>query len=153
VWERLLAQLQSVLEQGSNVDWESHYIDSTTMRAHQHAAGVKKSSAEAEALGRSRGGLSTKIHLRCENQGKLITFLLSPGQESDIGLAEPLLERSTIRRSTGRPRLRPKRLVADKVYTSARFRRHDHARYHFPVFSVCKHTLGFFTIRCLPSIA
>jgi hypothetical protein len=136
-----LAQLQSVLEQGSN--------------AGAPACGWgKKSSAEAEALGCSRGGLSTKIHLRCENQGKLlITFLLSPGQESDIGLAEPLLERGTIRRSIGRPRLRPKRLVADKGYTSARFRRHDHARYHFPVFSVCIHTLGFFMIRCLPSIA
>ena len=82
----------------------------------------KKSSAEAEALGRSRGGFSTKIHIRCENQGQLITFLLTPGQESDVNLAEPLMEQGAIRRGVGRPQLRPKRLVADKGYTGHKFR-------------------------------
>ena len=47
----------------------------------------KKSSPEREALGRSRGGFSTKIHVRCEGIGRLITFLLTPGQESDIDQA------------------------------------------------------------------
>ncbi len=51
----------------------------------------KKSSAELEALGRSRGGFTTKIHIRCEGTGRLITFLLTPGQESDINLAENLM--------------------------------------------------------------
>jgi hypothetical protein len=42
-------------------------IDSTIVRAHQHSAGaLKKTGAlkkvEDQALGRSRGGLSTKIH-------------------------------------------------------------------------------------------
>lgn len=41
-WERIFAQLQSLLDQESNVDWEIHYIDSTTVRAHPHAAGAKK---------------------------------------------------------------------------------------------------------------
>jgi transposase len=54
----------------------------------------------------------------------LITFLLTPGQESDINLAEPLMEQGAVRRSIGHPQLRPKRLVADKGYTSAKFRRY-----------------------------
>jgi hypothetical protein len=42
MWERIFAHLQTLLDQESNVDWEIHYIDSTTVRAHQHAAGAKK---------------------------------------------------------------------------------------------------------------
>jgi len=52
----------------------------------------------------------------------MITFLLTPGQESDIDLAEKLMERGAVRRMSGRPRLRPRRLVADKGYTSRAFR-------------------------------
>lgn len=88
----------------------------------------KKSSAELEALGRSRGGFSTKIHVRCEGTGKLITFLLSPGQESDINLAEDLMETGVIQRRNGHLRLHPKRLVADKGYTSKVFRKYLHQR-------------------------
>lgn len=44
VWDKMFAQLQTALEQESNVDWEVHFIDSTTVRAHQHAAGAKKAA-------------------------------------------------------------------------------------------------------------
>jgi transposase len=70
-------------------------------------------------LGRSCGGLTTKIHVRCEGTGRLITFLLTPGQESDITLAEELMETGSVLRRNGHLRLRPKRLVADKGYTSS----------------------------------
>src|ERR1035437_2344399 len=43
-------------------DFEYLIIDSTIVRAHQHAAGAKKGGSEDQAIGRSRGGLSTKIH-------------------------------------------------------------------------------------------
>lgn len=55
--------------------------------------------------------------------------MLTPGQESDIDQAEPLMQSGAIRRKTGHRRLRPKRLVADKGYTSAVFRKYLH-RYH-----------------------
>jgi len=42
VWDKMFAQLQTALDVKSNVDWEIHFIDSTTVRAHQHAAGAKK---------------------------------------------------------------------------------------------------------------
>jgi hypothetical protein len=38
----MFAELQSALDVESNVDWEVHFIDTTTVRAHQHAAGAKK---------------------------------------------------------------------------------------------------------------
>ena len=81
----------------------------------------KKSSPEREALGRSRGRFNSKIHLRCEGTGRLITFLLTPGQESDINLAEDLMEAGAIRRKTGHLRIHPQRLVADKGYSSRTF--------------------------------
>ena len=37
-------------------------VDSTTVRAHPHAAGAPKKNGGDQALGRSRGGFSTKIH-------------------------------------------------------------------------------------------
>jgi transposase len=92
-------------------------------------SGCKKSSAEQEALGRSRGGFSTKIHFRCEGTGRLITFLLTPGQESDIRQAEELMETGAIRRRSGQMRLRPQRLVADKGYTSQVFRTYLHKKH------------------------
>lgn len=73
--------------------------------------------------------MSTKIHFRCEGTGRLITFLLTPGQESDINLAEELMETGAIRRSSGQMRVRPKRLVADKGYTSQAFRTYLHQKH------------------------
>jgi transposase len=73
--------------------------------------------------------LTTKIHIRCEGTGRLITFLLTPGQESDINLAEDLMETGAIRRRTGHVRLRPQRLVADKGYTSRAFRNYLHRKH------------------------
>ena len=35
----------------SIVDWEIHFIDSTTVRAHQHAAGAKKVVQSERLLG------------------------------------------------------------------------------------------------------
>ena len=43
-------------------DLQGIFIDSTVIRAHPCAAGAVASNAEAEALGRSRGGFGTKIH-------------------------------------------------------------------------------------------
>jgi hypothetical protein len=53
---------------------EEHAIDSTIVRAHKHAAGVKGGNQNQEALDRSRGGFSTKIHLRTNAKGYPLTF-------------------------------------------------------------------------------
>ena len=57
--------------------------------------GWKKGGEVEEKLGRSRGGFSTKIHIRCEGQGKPLTFLLSPGQlMKSIFLEQYIIERA-----------------------------------------------------------
>ena len=96
--------------------WDDHTCPPTCGRG-------KKSTPEAEALGRSRGGFGTKLHVRAEGNGRLLTFALTPGQQHDITMAETLLEQGAVfRKATGRKRLYPKRLIADKGYTSRKFR-------------------------------
>lgn len=93
------------------------------IRAHQHAAGAKGSDGESEALGYSRGGFSSKIHLRCEGNGKPVTFLVTGGQRQESVMFERLMEQGAIKRSgRGRPRLRPRRVAGDKGYTGRRIR-------------------------------
>src|SRR5918992_6339992 len=54
VWDRVLAALQREADADSRLDWTLHFVDGTTVRAHQHAAGAKGRDPDAEALGRSR---------------------------------------------------------------------------------------------------
>jgi transposase len=78
---------------------------------------------DAEALGRSQGGFSTKIHVRAEGGGKPITFMLTPGQRHETQAFEALMEQGAVKRSgAGRPRLRPGRVVGDKGYSSGKIR-------------------------------
>jgi len=69
-------------------------IDSTVTRAHPCAAGApKKNGGQAEqALGRSVGGFSTKIHAAVDALGNPLRLLLTGGQRGDATQAIPLLE-------------------------------------------------------------
>ena len=76
--------------------------------------------AAREALGRSRGGLSTKIHLAADRRCRPVSRILTPGQHGDCLQFIPLLNQVRIaRRGKGRPRTRPARALADKAYSSA----------------------------------
>ena len=75
-----------------DADLQSVCIDSTVARAHACAAGASKSCAEKEALGRSRGGFSCKIHALTDSLGLPIKFILTGGQAADISQALPLLQ-------------------------------------------------------------
>lgn len=80
---------------------------------------------QREALGRSKGGFSTKIHLRCDGNGKPVTFLLTVGERHEAVVFEQLMAQGTVKRPrVGRPRLRPKRVVGDKGYSSGNIRRY-----------------------------
>ena len=83
VWKRVFEALQ-------DPDLEGMILDSTVVRAHQHAAG-KKGGQGGEALGRSRGGSSTKIHILVDALGNPVEFLLTAGQAADVAQAEPLM--------------------------------------------------------------
>ena len=77
----------------------------------------------AEALGRSRGGFSTKVHLKAEGRGKPLTVLLTPGQQHESTVFDRLMHQGAVRRpGRGRPRIRPCRSAGDKGYTGRRNR-------------------------------
>ena len=69
-------------------------------------------------MGRSRGGLTTKIHARVDDQGRPIQLLITPGQAHDLTGAEPLL--ANLKRHTI--------IIADKAYDADRLRAHIKAR-------------------------
>jgi transposase len=72
-----------------------------------------------EALGRSRGGLTTKIHLVADRRCRPVVFLTSEGQRHDVIAFTTVLDLVSIRRlGPGRPRTRPDWVLADKAYSS-----------------------------------
>jgi transposase len=122
IWQRLFEVVQQQADASGQMDWAVHYVDGTIVRAHQHAAGSPK-GAEAEALGRSQGGFSTKIHLRSAGDQQLMTFVLTPGQRHEAIGCEALMAGGAVkRRGRGRPKQRPGRVVGDKAYSSRHIR-------------------------------
>ncbi|GHD83546.1 hypothetical protein GCM10010336_75660 [Streptomyces goshikiensis] len=84
------------------------------MRVYQHASGAKKGPWTGEALGRSRGGLSMKIDLVCDGQGRPLAFMITGGNVNDCTQFEPVVARIRITRAgPGRPRIQPLRVVGD----------------------------------------
>ncbi|HSH62955.1 MAG TPA: IS5 family transposase [Methyloceanibacter sp.] len=86
-------------------------IDSSHIKAHRSAAGGK--GTFREAIGRSRGGRTTKIHALTDAEGRPRVLLLSPGNVNDIALAPALL-------AAAGP---IKHLIADKAYDANSLRR------------------------------
>ena len=78
---------------------------------------------DREALGRSRGGLTSKIHLAADSRCRVLARITSAGQRHDsLGYA-PVMDAIRIRRpGRGRPRRRPGRVLADKAYSSKAIR-------------------------------
>lgn len=73
-----------------------------------------------EALGRSRGGFSTKVHLACDAKGRPLSVVITPGQRHSSTQLEEVLDKVRVARkphSPGRPRKRPAHLLADRGYS------------------------------------
>src|SRR5919205_865384 len=111
-------------------------FDCTITRVHQHAAGARRHPEQQRtppageptdhALGRSRGGLSTKVHLASEAGRKTPATTLTAGQAADSPQLVPVLNRIRVPRRSGpgRPRSRPDRVLGDKAYSSRANRIH-----------------------------
>lgn len=131
VWTRVLKVLQRQSDVAGRLDWRTHFVDSTHVRAHQHAAGARRvhGGPEEQSLGRSRGGFGTKVHVRAEGGGKPLVLLLTPGQRHEQTVFEALMTGGTIRREgRGRPRRRPTRVVGDRGYSGRSVRQYLRAR-------------------------
>ena len=72
---------------------------------------MQKKGSEDEAIGRSRGGLSTKINVGVDALGNPVRFILTPGQVADILQAEDLISGFSF-----------ENLLADMGFDSDRFR-------------------------------
>lgn len=138
-WDKVLAMLTAAADASGLVDW-SLSVDSTIARAHQHATNTTRLTGAGSnypnptlkpldhAVGRSRGGLSTKIHQLVDGNGLPILSLLTPGQAGDSPMFLPLMAQLRIARDVGRPRIRPDAVRGDKAYSSRAIRGHLRSR-------------------------
>lgn len=128
IWPLVWAKLMAFADAAGLVGW-SVSVDSTISRAHQHAAGARRDpGGQVEppgeeppdhGLGRSRGGLTTKLHLACEQGRKPMAVIVTAGQRGDSPQFVPVLEQVKVARiGPGRPRSRPDRVLADKAYSA-----------------------------------
>ncbi|MGW6613225.1 IS5 family transposase [Streptomyces erythrochromogenes] len=129
-WEAILAAVLAAADAADDIDWTVS-VDSTVVRAHQHAAGARKKGATGagepadHALGRSRGGLSTKVHLAADGGARPLAFAVTAGQAGDAPAFETVMARIRVPRSgPGRPRTRPFVVLADRAYSSRAIRSH-----------------------------
>lgn len=91
-WDEHEIWLQMHQHFADEPDMEYLILDSTIVRAHPCAAGASKKGGQAEqALGRSRGGFSTKVHVGVDGLGNPLRFILTGGQRHDITQAEALV--------------------------------------------------------------
>ncbi|WP_420708922.1 IS5 family transposase [Streptomyces sp. NRRL S-378] len=126
-WERVFATLLAQADAAEDLDWVVA-VDSTIVRAHQHAAGARekgpRSASADHALGRSRGGLTTKIHLAADGNCRPLAFVVTPGQAGDAPAFTQVMAAIRVARPKGRARTRPTVVLADKAYSSRAIREH-----------------------------
>lgn len=109
-------------------------VDSTTVRAQpRRRGGARRPGRHGGAgggrrrrglrlrqalLGRSRGGLTSKIHLAADRKRRPLSFVLTAGQAADSPQFVPVLNKIRVRLPSGRPRTRPGAVAADKACSS-----------------------------------
>lgn len=80
-------------------------------------------------LGRSRGGLGTKIHQLADGHGRPLVVLIGPGQAGDSPMFPILMNALSVPRiGPGRARTRPEAVLGDKAYSSKAIRTHLRSR-------------------------
>lgn len=134
-WTRLYSSLLDERDDQGQIDHGLWCIDGTIARAARCAGGARRRNrrrprmdegldSEVEepqdhALGYSRGGFSTKIHLLCDSLGTVLGIHTTAGQRHESKAFEPTMQRVYLPRRRGRPRW-PKRLAGDKGYSYPR---------------------------------
>jgi transposase len=84
-----LMKIFKSLVQDPDLEWE--FIDGSIVRAHQHSAGA--ASEENQAIGLSRGGNTTKIHMAIESCGLPIDFEITGCEVHDCKIAAEFIEK------------------------------------------------------------
>ena len=94
----------------TNPNFENEFIDGSFVKAHQHGTGAP--GPYHEHIGKSKGGNTTKIHMRVDANGMPIKFCLSAGNVNDSTMFNHIISGIT---STNN-------VIADKGYGSEAIR-------------------------------
>jgi transposase len=137
-WVRLATSLLDELDGRGLIDHDLWCIDGTVIRASRAAAGAKKKTSAGQkmggsatsqviepvghALGRSRGGFGTKVHLVCDSAGWIVSIHVTPGQTHESKGFEPTMAHRLLPLHRGAPRW-PLSMAGDKGYSYPRLRR------------------------------
>jgi len=89
------------------IDAEWIFADGSYVRAHQHASGARR--GEERAIGKSRGGSTTKLHMLADAHGHPVDFEITGGDVHDVKAADALL---------GKVAGQAEHFIADKGYDS-----------------------------------
>ena len=103
------------------IDSEWVCADGSYIRVHQHASGAR--IGEERAIGRSRGGPTTKIHMACDAHGNPIDFEITGGEVHDSQAASQIISKVT----------GAENFIADKAYDSEAIREEARAEGMTPV--------------------
>lgn len=104
----LFAQVLALVTRGAT--GRLRCIDCSHIKLHQHGANPRGGQA-AQAMGRTKGGLNTKLAAVVEGGGRAVAITLAAGQRHDLHAIDPLL-----------PSLRCRRAVGDKGFDADTFR-------------------------------
>lgn len=131
-WAKILTVLLDHLERHGRLGHDLWCVDATIIRASRAAGGAKKHAERPpllggleiaqwhepaeHALGYSRGGFGTKVHLLIESHGIPVAIFVTPGQRHECKAFASLMEHLLLRRHRGRPYW-PRRLAGDKGYS------------------------------------
>ncbi|MDH6538509.1 hypothetical protein M2167_001019 [Streptomyces sp. SPB4] len=113
-FERILHAAQANADAAGDIEWVVP-VDSSIVRAHQHAAGAQKRGLHSPAPGRPSGWLTSKIHLACAGSGRPLAFALSGDDTNDCTRCTTVMEAIRLPSiGLGRPRTRPDHVIGDK---------------------------------------
>ncbi|WP_459626077.1 IS5 family transposase [Bilophila wadsworthia] len=83
-WSRLGVFSRIFTELANQTPFDgSLMIDSTHLKARRTAASLRKKGGSARLIGRTKGGLNSKLHAVCDGHGRPVLLLLTEGQVSD----------------------------------------------------------------------
>lgn len=123
LWDRIFSRLLHRVDKLKGIDRSLWCVDGSVIRAHRSASGQCRQSRENDAknaLGRSQGGYSTKLHVLTDRVGNLLSVTATPGQSHESREFENLIHQCPL--SLHRRASRPDAIAGDKGYSSGAIR-------------------------------
>ncbi|MFJ1974165.1 IS5 family transposase [Streptomyces sp. NPDC087903] len=133
-WERILTAVLAAADCDDDIDWTvicglHRRAGPPARRRRMDEGAVDRAEPADQAVGRSRGGLSTKVHLAADDRARPLAFTVIAGQAGDAPAFETVMARIRVPQSgPGRPRTRPLAVLADRAYSSPAIRAHPRRR-------------------------